>query len=348
MSTVKVGPYIQCEPGKKLNTYLSATLPKSVSMPDGTGERLPLVIVNGAKEGPGVGFFGAMHGDELEGVQAINRIAEQLNPEEMKGTFFGIPVVNPAGYWARTRNNPVDDANMNRVFPGKRDGSISDRIAYAIYQYIVPQIACFMDYHAMGSRAWGIHTIHIRHYRQRRLWEQTRAIAAICGFKYVSIIPGGVPNGMLDDINASDPAHGIPYISTEMAGVGTGMAELEPAIQMCVRAGLNILKYFEMIPGDPDIPEPPTYIGGVWPQPVIPNSSVARVGGWMVPHVQPAELVTKGQKLADIQDMFGNVVDSTYAPWDGIVRIMSAYPIVKANRSPVTVLKFLTEDEMKR
>lgn len=348
MSMVKVGPYIECKPGTKLNTYLSATLPASVSMRDGTGARLPLVIVNGAEEGPSVGFFGAMHGDELEGVQAINRIARQLDPHKMKGTFIGIPVVNPAGYWARTRNNPVDNANMNRTFPGKREGTISERISYAIYQYIVPQISCFMDYHAMGSRAWGISTIHIRHYQQKHLWEQTRAIAAICGFKYISIIPGGVPNGMLDDINASDPDHGIPYISTEMAGVGTGYTELESRIQLCVRAGLNIMKYYEIIPGTPEIPEPPTYIGGVWPTPVIPDSSVAKVGGWMVPHVKPAEIVTQGQKLADIQDMFGNVVDNTYAPWDGVVRIMSAYPIVLANRSPVQVLKFLSENEMKR
>jgi predicted deacylase len=314
-------------------------------MPDGTGARLPLIVVNGVEKGPGVGFFGAMHGDELEGVQAINRIARQLDPHKMKGTFFGIPVVNPAGFWARTRNNPVDNANMNRVFPGKSDGTISERIAYAIYQYIVPQIACFVDYHAWGSRMWAISVIHIRHYGHKQLFEKTKEIASICGFKYISIIPGGVPNGMLDDINANDPDNGIPYISTEMAGVGTGYTELEQNIQKCVRTGLNILKYFDIIPGEPEIPEPPQFIqGSTWPPPVAAASTVTRVGGWMVPHVSPWELVEKGQKLADLQDMFGNIVDSTHAPWDGVVSELSSYPVIPANSAPVKVYKFVNED----
>jgi len=347
MSVINIGPYIRCKPGEKLYTWLPATLPSSVSMPDGKAVQIPLIVVNGIEDGPGIGFFGAMHGDELEGVQATCQIAEKLDPQEMKGTFFGIPVVNPSGYWARSRNNPDDNRNLNRVFPGKAEGTASERIAYAIYQYIVPQISCFMDYHAMGSRAWAISTIHIRHYIHRELWEKTRQIASICGFKYVSVIPGGVPNGMLDDINARDPEHGIPYISTEMSGVGTGYAELDEKVKMCIRAGLNIMKHLRIIQGKPEIPERATFIsGGEWPTPPRPGPDLTKSGGWMFPYVEPADIVKKGQKLADLLDMFGTVVDSTYSPYDGIVHIMSSYPVIPRNSVPVRVAKFLSDEEL--
>jgi len=349
MSIVEVSPYIKCVPGQKLTTWLPVTFPGSTALPDGEEAKIPLIVVNGIKEGPRIGFFGAIHGDELEGVQAIWRIAEELDPKKMKGAFLGIPVVNPSGYWNRVRNNPDDNVNINRVFPGNMEGTVSRRIAYTIYEYIIYQIACIVDYHAMGSRALAVNTVHIRHYANRTLWEKTSEIASICGFKYVSVIPEGIANGMLDDINARDPEHGIPYVSTEMSGVGAAYAGLDERINMCIQLGFNIMKYYDIVPGEPDIPEPPRFtIAGEWPTKSQPGPDFTRAGGWMKPYVTPGQEVEAGQKLADLFDMFGDVSDSTHAPFDGIVRVMSSYPIIPANSVPIQVMRLVTEAELKR
>jgi predicted deacylase len=345
MSVIKIDPYIKCAPGKKLYTYFNPTLPASVSMPDGSTEKIPLIVVNGKEKGPVAGFFAALHGDELEGVRAIQKIAEKLNPNEMRGGFIGVPVVNPAGYNARTRNNPVDDVNMNRIFPGKREGTISERIAYYIYQYIIPQLSFILSFHSLGSRAWAINQIQIRHYLDSNLWNRTKEIASICGLKYISVI-SGTPNGQMDDFNARDSSKEILYISTEMSGVGIGYTDFDEKVEKCVKAESNILKFLNIIDGTPDIPEPPKFIGKERPPNPVLDPSLCKVGGFMVPKVKPGDDVKEGDKLADILDMFGNSVESTYAPYDGIVRRISSYPVVPANSTPVDIWKFLSDEDL--
>lgn len=83
---------------------------------------------------PRVLVTGAIHGDEVIGTHAIREVISILDRKTIKGTVTLLPVSNPLAFRCRTRASPVDGADLNRIFPGSRDGSASERFAYHIWQ----------------------------------------------------------------------------------------------------------------------------------------------------------------------------------------------------------------------
>ena len=110
----------------------------------GSGEKngIPLLIANGAREGKTLVVFAAVHGNELEGVQAIQDVFRQLDTEEMAGRLIAVPVANLPAFRVVTRNSPIDGLNLARVF-GNKDGSITEKIAYYLGKLIMPEADFF-------------------------------------------------------------------------------------------------------------------------------------------------------------------------------------------------------------
>ncbi len=88
----------------------------------GQGVALELVAVDGAVDGPTVAVFGAVHGDELEGVAASRAVARNVATALVAGRVLLVPVANPLAFATRTRTTPSDGANLARSFPGTRRG----------------------------------------------------------------------------------------------------------------------------------------------------------------------------------------------------------------------------------
>ena len=112
--------------------------------------RLPIYCLNG-RPGPTTLVMGGLHGDEYEGPVAINSLANTLDTGELDGRLILLPAVNVMALMAGTRLTPDDDGlNMNRVFPGNRHGSITQRIADWITQTLVPLSDHVIDLHSGG------------------------------------------------------------------------------------------------------------------------------------------------------------------------------------------------------
>ena len=99
----------------------------------GTRLEIPVVIVNGAKPGPCFWVNGAIHGDEPEGPLACQIALAEVDPAQLAGTLVMCPVLNVPAFEAAQRGNPLDTVSydMNRIYPGKATGYLSDRIAAA-------------------------------------------------------------------------------------------------------------------------------------------------------------------------------------------------------------------------
>ena len=125
MSTINIGP-IRCETGTKVSGMVPA-----VSRVDGSNLGFPVIVVNGAKDGPVLLVDGGIHGDEQEGTLSIIEVAKKLDPKNLRGTFIGVPVMNVGAFEAMSRGNPRDTHtfDMNRIYPGKPEGYLTDRIA---------------------------------------------------------------------------------------------------------------------------------------------------------------------------------------------------------------------------
>ncbi|MCP3688687.1 MAG: N-alpha-acetyl diaminobutyric acid deacetylase DoeB, partial [Gammaproteobacteria bacterium] len=111
---------------------------------------LPIVSIRNG-EGPTIVFTGGNHGDEYEGPIALMKLARSLEVNEIKGQVIIIPALNYPALLAGKRVSPIDGVNMNRAFPGRRDGSVSSMIAHFVHQKILPLADAVMDIHSGGK-----------------------------------------------------------------------------------------------------------------------------------------------------------------------------------------------------
>ena len=106
----------------------------------------PVLVVNGASDGPTLCLTAAIHGDELNGIEMIRRIMYDLDPHKLHGMVIGVPIVNLLGFSRNSRYLP-DRRDLNRYFPGNPTGSVASRIAHAFFNDVVKQCELMVDIH---------------------------------------------------------------------------------------------------------------------------------------------------------------------------------------------------------
>ncbi|MBO6939183.1 MAG: succinylglutamate desuccinylase/aspartoacylase family protein [Deltaproteobacteria bacterium] len=111
-----------------------------------TPVRIPLIVVQGAHDGPTVGLTAAVHGNELNGIPTIHRLFKRLDPAEVRGTVVGATIVNVPGYLRYDRLFP-DDRDLNRIFPGKPNGNESDVYAFRLVERLIAHFEVLLDLH---------------------------------------------------------------------------------------------------------------------------------------------------------------------------------------------------------
>lgn len=112
----------------------------------GLSQPTPVLVVNGANAGPTLCLTGAIHGDELNGIEIIRRTMYDLDPEKLSGRVVGVPIVNLPGFQQGSRYLP-DRRDLNRHFPGSPDGSLADRIAFSLFENIIRRCNLLVDIH---------------------------------------------------------------------------------------------------------------------------------------------------------------------------------------------------------
>ncbi|MGQ2905845.1 MAG: succinylglutamate desuccinylase/aspartoacylase family protein [Neoaquamicrobium sediminum] len=111
---------------------------------------IPIAIAaNGS--GPTVLLTGGVHGDEYEGPIALSRLAREIDIDRVRGRIIIVPMLNHPAFAAGTRVSPIDDINLNRIFPGRRDGTATEMIAHYVTTELLPRADCLIDLHAGGS-----------------------------------------------------------------------------------------------------------------------------------------------------------------------------------------------------
>lgn len=119
-------------------------------LPTYTNIDLPVHVFRGKKDGPVLLFTGGLHGDEINGIEIIRRMIRQETIVPEKGTVIAIPLVNIYGFIQNVRGLP-DGKDINRSFPGVKNGSLAKLLAYTLMNEIVPQIDYGIDFHTGGA-----------------------------------------------------------------------------------------------------------------------------------------------------------------------------------------------------
>ncbi|RUU56806.1 succinylglutamate desuccinylase/aspartoacylase family protein [Mesorhizobium sp. M2C.T.Ca.TU.002.02.1.1] len=111
---------------------------------------IPIAVAKNG-EGPTVLLTGGVHGDEYEGPIALARLVRELDLSRLSGRLIVVPAVNYPAFVAGTRTSPIDDINLNRTFPGKRNGTATEMIAHYVTTELLPRSDYLVDFHAGGS-----------------------------------------------------------------------------------------------------------------------------------------------------------------------------------------------------
>ena len=132
---------VTVQPGRK--TRIELPFAKVVT---GATETLPVVVINGRSYGPHVWVSGAIHGDELNGVEIVRRVMRDLDAKSLRGALIAVPIVNPLGFMIESRYLP-DRRDLNRSFPGSKRGSTASRLAHLFMEEIVDNCSVGIDLH---------------------------------------------------------------------------------------------------------------------------------------------------------------------------------------------------------
>lgn len=203
---------------------------------------IPIVVVkNGA--GPTAFFMSGNHGDEYEGQVALCNLAKWLRPEKIRGRVILLPAANFPAAMVGRRVSPIDDGNLNRVFPGDPDGTVTQQIAWYIEHELFPLADFACDLHSGGSSLMYVPSGLIKWSPDRARME--KLLAALSAFDAPHAYIGtGTPGG---DATASGAAErqGVVIVSTELGGTGT----VTPAALALAERGLkNLLVHAGILP----------------------------------------------------------------------------------------------------
>lgn len=116
------------------------------------GLSVPVEVINGSQAGTTLCLTGAIHGDEINGIEIIRQVTTSISPENLRGTIISVPVVNLGGYINRVRF--LDEyVDLNRCFPGDQQGSLPERVAYTLFENITSHCDAIIDIHT-GPDGW--------------------------------------------------------------------------------------------------------------------------------------------------------------------------------------------------
>ncbi len=178
---------------------------------------IPICVVRNG-DGPTALLTGANHGDEYEGPIALQSLAYSLNLTEVTGRIIIIPAFNYPAFRAATRTSPIDSGNMNRSFPGRPDGTVTEKIADYFQRTLVPMADVVLDIHAGGKTLdflpfAAAHVLDDKE-QQRACVAAMRAFNAPYSMMLLEIDSAGMYDTAVEE-------QGKVFVSTELGGGGT-------------------------------------------------------------------------------------------------------------------------------
>ncbi|WP_299443210.1 N(2)-acetyl-L-2,4-diaminobutanoate deacetylase DoeB [uncultured Rhodospira sp.] len=245
------------------------------------------VIKNGI--GPSVLLTGANHGDEYEGPLALLDLALHLDPAQVSGRIIMLPFLNYPAFRAGRRTSPIDSGNLNRLFPGAPDGTVTQKIADYVQRYLLPMSDLVMDIHAGGSTLDFVPFAASHVLPDKTQEARCEAAAVAFNAPYTAKMLEIDAAGLFD--TAAEEA-GKTFVSTELRGGGTSTAASARIARKGVR---NVLIHAGVLEGEP-VMEPSLSLD----MPSMDCFTFADVDGMLEMGVDLGETVREGDLLARI------------------------------------------------
>jgi predicted deacylase len=253
---------------------------------------IPIVVLKNGT-GPTVLMVSGTHGDEYEGQVALCNLVKSLDPARIRGRVIIMPAANFPAAIAGRRTSPIDEGNLNRLFPGDPDGTITEQIAYHIEHELVPMADLVCDLHSGGSSLMYVPSALFGGWQ--RDGSTAEGVAALKAFGSPIAYLAETNQGGAKTLSGGAARHGITCLGTEAGGSGH---VTRSALHMVERGVVNVLVHLGILPGaDRIAPDGPTRfleVGGSDYFVYAPEQ------GLFEPLVELGEMVRAGQPAARI------------------------------------------------
>lgn len=286
-----------------------------------TATSIPVAVVHGVRPGPVLALVAGAHGTEYASIIALEKLIGLLNPAEISGTVIIVPLVNIQSFERKVPHvNPVDGKSMNRMYPGRMDGTQTDRASYLITKQVVERCDHLIDLHG-GDLDESL--------RPYSYWTKTgndnqdrisREMVLAFGLDHI-IISTDRPK----DPNASRylentaTTRGKPSITVEAGHAGT----VEPEdVSALVNGCLNVMRYLKMLPGTITFIDHPVWIEKI-------ASIASEQTGMFYPLVRKGTYVEQGMKVGYVTDYVGKTTCEVTSPVAGVVLYICAVPSMR-------------------
>jgi len=299
--------------GEKASGYLE------IPTKGDAGTRVPISIIRGKQPGPTLALIGGTHGAEVAPILALQRVRAMVDPAQLKGTLLIVHVANLPSFLGRTiYYSPVDGKNLNRVYPGDPNGTVSQRIAHAITTEIIDRADYLVDMHSGdGNESLRPYLYWNKLGVDTDVDEKARQMALAWGNDHI-VVDTTRTKDVKNSIYTQNTAHlrGKPALTTENGYLGLPVEEM---VDKNVAGASRLMRHLGMLPGPAEMTAAPVWLTryevltspetGIWEAAVDPGTTVAR-----------------GMVIGRVTDWFGNLLAEVKAPFDGEVMYVIGTP----------------------
>ncbi len=294
---------------------------KGIELNTTTPIDIPVIVMNGAKDGPTLLMVSTQHGIEIQGIEVILKIMrEKVNPKELRGAIIGIPVENPLAFMHHQYLSWIDNLDLggggsaSPLTADQPHGTSTERLAHALWKEAWSKADMVLNIHCnVRPDSLFFTEINIGNPSTRERLERMARVFGVTNVVENITIKKNAP----DTLTNLAVKNGVPDILIELID---GRWISEPSTSVGVRGILNIMKEFDMIDGPI---EPQRSV------PIIPGLCTghgivrANRGGLIRFKKTPGEFMKKGTIFAEIYDLYGDVLEEVACPVDGYIW---AYP----------------------
>jgi hypothetical protein len=293
------------------------------------GTNIPVAVVHGSRPGPVIAIVAGAHGTEYSSILAVERLIQLLDPAQISGSVVLVPLVNVASFEQKIAHvNPVDGKSMNRFYPGREDGTQTERASFLMTREVVDQCDHLIDLHG-GDLDESL--------RPYSYWTVTGNLAQDQVSREM-LLAFGLDHIVVSADRPRDPAasrylentastRGKPSITAEAGHAGTTDPD---DIAMLMAGCINVMRYLRLLPGAPAVIENP-----VWIERAV--AIVSEQTGIFYALVKRGMYVQAGMKIGYVTDYVGKVLYEARAPESGVVLFIRAVPSMRKGETVASI-----------
>ena len=307
----------------KAGSGVKQTLPLPVTSPF----PIEMTVVCGCRPGKTLVVTAGVHGCEYVGIEALNRLKQELDPAALSGRVILLPLVNPEGFYQGSKQTiPADGKNLNRMFPGKSDGTFSSRLARVLEETLYPEADFLMDLHGGDVNEALTPLIFFPTAVPEAL------SAAACAAAESLSVPYRVASTSRNGLYSWAAQCGIPALLVERGERGLWTEE---EVAACMENVHELMRHLGILSWNQassesalELPETAkTLIQSDTSSVSFPQTEIRKAiyeeapadGFWYPAMSEAGQKLKQGALLGTLKDSYGNEIARYTAPFDGVV-----------------------------